>query len=172
MAPPFLASALGESEWQLDALAALSPEKLPCYPLERRLGRSQSLSRKGKNLAPVGNRNPAIRLIARRCKDWAIPACKCRLIYNFSWKILREGNIFKLGVSERTVSKFILGKYLWMCGPDKVQWWASVNNVLSYWVCWPLWPRGPRREMSRTLGSWVRIPLKIWMFACVYYVCV
>jgi hypothetical protein len=33
------------------------------------------------------------------------------------------------------------------------------------------WPRGLRRELfspSQTLGSWVRIPLEAWIFACVY----
>jgi hypothetical protein len=36
------------------------------------------------------------------------------------------------------------------------------------------WPRGLRHELSslpRTLGSWVRIPLKAWMSVCVYSVC-
>jgi hypothetical protein len=36
-------------------------------------------------------------------------------------------------------------------------------------------PRGLRHEMSSsawTLGSWVRIPLEAWMFACVYSVSV
>jgi hypothetical protein len=35
------------------------------------------------------------------------------------------------------------------------------------------WPRGIRHEMSspaQTLGSWVRIPLKAWMFVWVYSV--
>jgi hypothetical protein len=33
------------------------------------------------------------------------------------------------------------------------------------------WPRSLRHELSslaRTLGSWVRIPLKAWMYVCVY----
>jgi hypothetical protein len=37
------------------------------------------------------------------------------------------------------------------------------------------WPRGLRHELfplARTLGSWVRIPLKGWMFVCVYSVCI
>jgi hypothetical protein len=37
------------------------------------------------------------------------------------------------------------------------------------------WPHGLRHELSslaRTLGSWVRIPLKVRMFICVYSVCV
>jgi hypothetical protein len=36
------------------------------------------------------------------------------------------------------------------------------------------WPRGLRHELSslaRTLGSWVRIPLKAWMSVCLYSVC-
>jgi hypothetical protein len=37
------------------------------------------------------------------------------------------------------------------------------------------WPRSLRNEPSspaRTLGSWVRIPLKAWMSVCVYSACV
>jgi hypothetical protein len=37
------------------------------------------------------------------------------------------------------------------------------------------WPRGLSYEqscLSRTLGTWVRIPLKTWMSVCVYSVCV
>jgi hypothetical protein len=36
------------------------------------------------------------------------------------------------------------------------------------------WPRIARHEMpslARTLGSWVRIPLKAWMSVCVYSLC-
>jgi hypothetical protein len=39
--------------------------------------------------------------------------------------------------------------------------------------CRSQWPRGLRHEMSslaRTLGSWVRTPLKAWMFVCIYSV--
>jgi hypothetical protein len=35
------------------------------------------------------------------------------------------------------------------------------------------WPRGLRHKLSspaRTLGSWVRIPLKAWMSVCIYSV--
>jgi hypothetical protein len=54
----------------------------------------------------------------------------------------------------------------------------EVNKELSYTSSrsqWPRWPRGLRHEMSslaRTLGSWVLIPLKAWMFVYVYSVCV
>jgi hypothetical protein len=38
------------------------------------------------------------------------------------------------------------------------------------------WPRGLRHELSSlagTLGSWVRLPLKVWMFAlCAFILCV
>jgi uncharacterized membrane protein len=36
-----------------------------------------------------------------------------------------------------------------------------------------LWPSRLRHEMPYlipTLGAWVRIPLKVWVFVCVYYV--
>jgi hypothetical protein len=40
-------------------------------------------------------------------------------------------------------------------------------------LCQSQWPRGLRHELSslsRTLGSWVRTPLKAWMSVCVYSV--
>jgi hypothetical protein len=49
--------------------------------------------------------------------------------------------------------------------------------VLNYFssryrpYCPSLWPRGLKHErfsLARTLGSWVRIPLKAWTSACVY----
>jgi hypothetical protein len=36
------------------------------------------------------------------------------------------------------------------------------------------WQRGLRHELSslaRTLGSWVRIPLKAWMSVCAFTLC-
>jgi hypothetical protein len=41
--------------------------------------------------------------------------------------------------------------------------------------CRSEWPHGLRHELSspaRTMGSWVRIPLRTWMSVCVYSVCV
>jgi hypothetical protein len=38
-------------------------------------------------------------------------------------------------------------------------------------LCRSQWPRGLRHKLSsiaRTLGSWVRMPLKAWMSVCVY----
>jgi hypothetical protein len=46
-----------------------------------------------------------------------------------------------------------------------------LTSMLKY--CRSEWPRGIRHEMSslaRTLGSWILIPLKAWMFVCVYSV--
>jgi hypothetical protein len=46
-------------------------------------------------------------------------------------------------------------------------------NTLHYTTGRLQWPRGLRHEMSspaRTLGSWIRIPLKAWMFVCFYSV--
>jgi hypothetical protein len=45
------------------------------------------------------------------------------------------------------------------------------------WIGRSQWSRGQRLELSslaRTLGSWVRIPLKAWMSGCafIFYVCV
>jgi hypothetical protein len=47
------------------------------------------------------------------------------------------------------------------------------NNEHRYIFCRSQWPRSLRYELSspaRTLGSWVRIPLKAWLFVCVYSV--
>jgi hypothetical protein len=41
-------------------------------------------------------------------------------------------------------------------------------------ICRSQWPRGLRYEMfslARTLGSWVRIPLKPWMSVCAFILC-
>jgi hypothetical protein len=53
---------------------------------------------------------------------------------------------------------------------------APTNKVLHFIRSEELmspskWPRGLRHELSslaRTLGSWVRIPLKAWMSVCIY----
>jgi hypothetical protein len=49
-----------------------------------------------------------------------------------------------------------------------------VQDMLhSFFTCLSEWPRGLRHESSsptRTLGSWVRIPLEAWMSLCVYSV--
>jgi hypothetical protein len=40
--------------------------------------------------------------------------------------------------------------------------------------CRPRWPRGLKHELSsptRTLGSWVRIPLKVYMFVYAFILC-
>jgi hypothetical protein len=46
--------------------------------------------------------------------------------------------------------------------------------TLSVIECWSQWPCGLRHKPSSsswTLGSLVRIPLKAWVFVCVYSVC-
>ena len=44
---------------------------------------------------------------------------------------------------------------------------ATINS-LSSWKCRSQWPRGLRRRSTaaRLLWSWVRIPLRAWMFVC------
>jgi hypothetical protein len=79
--------------------------------------------------------------------------------------------------------------YKWLtmtAGPKHVD-WESFNKLVGVLIhvlinyllnCNLLirrsqWPRGLRHEMSSpapTLGSWVRIPLRAWMFACLYSV--
>jgi hypothetical protein len=72
--------------------------------------------------------------------------------------------------------------------PGQVMWdfWWTLGQVLSEYFGLPCqssfnqllqsrsdWPRGLRHEMSslaRTLGSWVRIPLKVWMSVWEYSV--
>jgi hypothetical protein len=54
---------------------------------------------------------------------------------------------------------------------DRVQRWVFVNMVMN--LLRSQWRRGLRHEMSsraRTLGSWIRIPLKARIFVCVYSV--
>jgi hypothetical protein len=61
-----------EVSGQLHAPAALPQGNHPRYPLDRRLSGSQSLSgRFGEetNLAPAGNRTPAVQPVARRYTD-------------------------------------------------------------------------------------------------------
>jgi hypothetical protein len=54
------------------------------------------------------------------------------------------------------------------------QWFAKSHHKTSWKSSLMVqWPRGLRQELSslpRTLGSWVRIPLKAWMSMCVYSV--
>jgi hypothetical protein len=48
-----------------------------------------------------------------------------------------------------------------------------VHYLTLYRTARSQWPRGLSHELSslaRTLGSWIRIPLKVWMFVCVYSV--
>jgi hypothetical protein len=47
--------------------------------------------------------------------------------------------------------------------------------LISYNTSRPQWPSDLSHELSslaRTLGSWVRIPLQVWMYVCVYSVSV
>jgi hypothetical protein len=67
-----------EVSGQLHALAALPPGKEPWYPLDRRLGGSQSRSGRGgeeKNSQPLpGIEPPIIQPLAQRYTDWAFTA--------------------------------------------------------------------------------------------------
>jgi hypothetical protein len=67
-----------EVSGQLQAPAALPPEKEPLLPLDRRLGGPQSRSGRGgeeKNFSPCRDSNPRtpiVQAIAQRYTDWAI----------------------------------------------------------------------------------------------------
>jgi hypothetical protein len=53
--------------------------------------------------------------------------------------------------------------------------WLTFLRLCYITECRIQWPRGLRNEpssLARTLRSWVRIPLKARMYACVYCVCV
>jgi hypothetical protein len=71
-----------EVSGQLHAPAALSPEKIPWYPLDRRLGGLQSRSGRGgeeKNSQPrreSNPRTPIVQPVAQRYTGWAITALK------------------------------------------------------------------------------------------------
>jgi hypothetical protein len=57
----------------------------------------------------------------------------------------------------------------------KLEFYCCHYQVSIATNCWTQWPRDLRFEISsppQKLGSWVRIPLKAWMFFCVYSVCI
>jgi hypothetical protein len=61
----------------------------------------------------------------------------------------------------------------WGC-PFRFCFRDSEENVFMflYILCRSQWPRGLRHEMfslTRTLGSWVWIPIKAWMSFCIYF---
>jgi hypothetical protein len=63
----------------------------------------------------------------------------------------------------------IIGEFLLMS-----KWYKLPFSVCLY-VFRSQWSRGLRHEPSspaRTLGSWVPIPLEVWMSVCFYSVCV
>jgi hypothetical protein len=71
--------------------------------------------------------------------------------------------IFNMLLSQFVSSRFV------------VNIWYIQGNILviRYWSSRSQWPRGLMNELSsvaRTLGSWVRIPLKAWLSVCVYSV--
>jgi hypothetical protein len=60
--------------------------------------------------------------------------------------------------------------------------WCTARLMILYlmkykgkdYMCRSQWPRGLRHELSslaRTLGSWVRNPLKAWMSVCAFIMC-
>jgi hypothetical protein len=73
VAPPFLISVLDGAEWSALHLGHFTPgENLPWYSLDRRLGGPQGRSGRcgeEKNVASVGNRIPAVQLVARHYAD-------------------------------------------------------------------------------------------------------
>jgi hypothetical protein len=55
------------------------------------------------------------------------------------------------------------------------QWTLYIICAGNTTDCHSQWPRGLRNKLSslaRTLGSWIRIPLKAWMFVCVCLFCI
>jgi hypothetical protein len=56
-------------------------------------------------------------------------------------------------------------------------WFTILNSIICHYIiydCRTQWPRGLRYELSslaRTLGSWVRIPLKAWISAIIMCLC-
>jgi hypothetical protein len=54
----------------------------------------------------------------------------------------------------------------------------TINKIILVTMlhyCRSQWPRGLRHELSslaRTLRSWVRIPLKAWMYVLCAFICV
>jgi hypothetical protein len=56
------------------------------------------------------------------------------------------------------------------CKPARYRWMRMgiADSVIHLRRCWSQWSQSVRQEMSspaQTLGSWVRIPLEVWMSA-------
>jgi hypothetical protein len=108
----------------------------PRYPLDRRLGGPQSrYGRCGeeKNLAPAGNRNPAVQPVARLYTDWAfvdvdgkkILKCTLNKLHMRGWTGLIW---FRMGISGR-----LLWTWIWILEFYKargVSWTAE--RLLAY----------------------------------------
>jgi hypothetical protein len=70
------------------------------------------------------------------------------------------------------LSEFIFHFALQIIKNVKISFQIIVIDFYGFYVlyCRSQWPRGLRHELAwpaSTLGSWVRITLKAWMFVCV-----
>jgi hypothetical protein len=67
-------------------------------------------------------------------------------------------------LDSKAVGFFYMCKYI--AASDWITETIAEMSTATSPICWSQWPRGRRHELSslsRTLGSWVRIPLKVWM---------
>jgi hypothetical protein len=96
----------------------------------------------------------------RKCKEnqnrWSPATIRCRDLWN-----------------ERLITSASPCSVYWLSGNSGEN--VENKSIVSMDVCvWrSQWSRGLRHKLSspaRTLGSWVRIQLKAWMFVCVYSV--
>jgi hypothetical protein len=172
----------------------------PRNQFSRRLDGPQSRSgrcEEEKNLAPFGNRIPAVQPVACRYTDWAIPIHEKKKKNNIiitpfdgkSWAVRKH----VLPISQYTDAKDLMKTSLLspFCESQDRQLVARVciyvilfipylysfqlhYSYIWQWVCRSRWPRGLRHELpslARMLRSWVRIPLKVWMSVCAFILC-
>jgi hypothetical protein len=88
----------------------------------------------------------------------------CALLLDYMFRLCLV--IIKLNATDCCYHRYCSDIYTALI--EVCKWWS-----LKVKVCQSQFPRGLRHELSSlalTLGSWVRIPLKAWMSACVYSV--
>jgi hypothetical protein len=116
--------------------------------------------------------------------------CKLHIQKNQLYAIYLFFGLFKDAVrssgyivsNDRMINEWWIGHNIVTCISDYrrgLDWWIDLLSTYKSWLqitttllqSRSQWTRGLKHERSsptRTLGSWVRIPLEAWMSVCVY----